>query len=76
MKTTDEYKQKLLAELIEQSVKIDGLIVKIRQATEDEKLIYDQALDALRIKQKEVTQKLQQLAEPNSNAWENIGDGG
>jgi hypothetical protein len=76
MKTTDEHRQKLLAELIEQSVKIDGLIVKIRQATEDERLIYDQALDALRIKQKETTQKLQQLAAPNSNAWENIGDGG
>ena len=76
MKTTDEYRQKLVAELIEQSAKIDVLVMKSRQAAADVKLNYDQELEALRAKQRETTKKLQALEEPGSNAWENIGDGG
>ena len=76
MKTTDEYRQKLVAELIEQSAKIDVLVVKSRQATADMKLNYDQELEELRAKQRETTKKLHELEEPSSNAWENIGDGG
>jgi len=76
MKTTDEYRQKLVAELIEHSAKIDILVMKSRQATADVKLICDQDLEALRAKQRETTKKLQALEEPSSSAWENIGDGG
>jgi hypothetical protein len=76
MKTTDEYRQKLLAELIEQSATIDVLVVKSRQAAEATKLVYDQELEELRAKQRETTKKLQALEDPRSNAWENIGDGG
>jgi len=76
MKTTDEYRQKLIAELIEQSARLDVLVVKSRQDAADMKLTYDQELQELRIKQQETTQKLQALEDPNSNAWENIGDGG
>ena len=76
MKTTDDYRQKLVTELIEQSAKIDVLVVKSRQATADVKLGYDQELEKLRAKQQETTKKLQTLEEPGSNAWENIGDGG
>ena len=32
MKTTDEYRQRLIAELIEQSAKIDVLVMKSREA--------------------------------------------
>ena len=76
MKTTDEYRQKLLAELIEQSAGIDELVVKSRQAAADMRLKYNQELEELRAKQRETTKKLQMLEEPGSNAWENIGDGG
>ena len=76
MNSTDEYRQKLVAELIEQSAKIDILVVKSRQAMADVKLNYDQELEELRAKQRETTKKLQALEEPGSNVWENIGDGG
>ena len=76
MKTTDEYRQKLLAELIEQSAMIDVLVVKSRQEAAVAKLSYDQELEELRVKQQETTKKLQGLEEPSSNTWENIGDGG
>ena len=76
MKTTDEYRQKLVAELIEQSARIDVLVVKSMQAAADVKLDYDQELEKLRSKQQVTTKKLHELEEPSSNAWENIGDGG
>ena len=76
MKTIDKYRQKLVDELIEQSARIDILVVKSRQAAADVKLNYDQELEELRAKQQESTKKLQELEESGSNAWENIGDGG
>ena len=76
MKTIDEYRQKLLAELIEQSAMIDVLVVKSRQGEAIAKQAYDQELEELRAKQRETTKKLQDLEDPNCNAWENIGDGG
>jgi len=72
MKTTDEYRQRLIAELIEQSAKIDVLVMKSREA----QLNYDQELEELRDKQRVTTQKLHDLEDSNSTAWENIGDGG
>ena len=71
MKTTDEYSQKLV-ELIEQSAKIDILVVKSLQSAADVK----QELEELRAKQRETTQILHKLEEPGSNVWENIGGGG
>ena len=76
MKTADEYRQKLVTELIEQSARIDVLVVKSRQATTDMKSSYDQELEDLRTKQRETTNILHELEEPGSNVWENIGDGG
>jgi hypothetical protein len=76
MKTTDEYRQKLVAELIEQSAKIDVLLVKSRQAATGLKPNYDQELEELRAKQRETTKKLHALEETSSNDWENIGGGG
>jgi len=76
MKTIDEYRQKLINELIDQSAQIDVLVVKSRQAATDENLNCDQELEELRAKQRETTKKLHELEELSSNAWENIGDGG
>ena len=72
MKTTDEYRQRLIAELIEQSAKIDLLVMKSRKV----QLNYDQELEELRDKQRVTTQKLHDLEDSNSTAWENIGEGG
>ena len=72
MKTTDEYRQRLIAELIEQSAKIDALVMKSREA----QLSHDQELEELRDKQRVTTQKLHDLEDSNCTAWENIGDGG
>ena len=76
MKSTDEYRQRLLAELIEQSAKIDILVVKYRQAAADMTFNYDQELEELRAKQRITTNKLHQLEDASSTVWENIGDGG
>jgi len=76
MKTTDEYRQRLIAELIEQSARIDVLVMKSREVPADVKLNFDQELEVLRDKQRVTTQKLHDLEDSNSTAWENIGDGG
>ena len=77
MNTTNEYRRTLVAELIEQSARIDVLVVKSRQAAAEEKLNYDQELEKLRAKQRETTKKLHELEQAaSSNDWENIGDGG
>jgi membrane protein involved in colicin uptake len=75
MNTTDEYRQNLV-ELIDQSARIDILVVKSRQAEADIKMNYDQELEELRAKQRETTKKLHTLEESSNNAWENIGGGG
>ena len=72
MKTTDDYRQRLIAELIEQSAKIDALVMKSREA----QLSHDQELEELRDKQRITTQKLHDLEDFNRTSWENIGDGG
>ncbi|MDD5578835.1 MAG: hypothetical protein PHY16_06070 [Methylobacter sp.] len=75
MNTTNEYQEILMAELAEQSARIDALVAKSQQAA-DMKLNIDHELEKLRAKQKETIKKLKELEEPNKNAWENIGDGG
>ncbi|CAA9891788.1 conserved hypothetical protein [Candidatus Methylobacter favarea] len=75
MKATNEYREKLMAELVEQSARIDLLIAKSRQAA-DMKLNIDHELEEWRAKQRDTTKKLKELEEPSGSAWENIGDGG
>ncbi|NOT13112.1 MAG: hypothetical protein HOP23_14965 [Methylococcaceae bacterium] len=76
MLTTDEKRQQLLTELIEQSAQIDSLVVKSRQASPHLGTDYSQELEILRAKQRETTEKLHALEEFSSTSWENIGDGG
>ena len=76
MKATDVFRQKLVAELIDQSAKIDVLVMKSREASADNKHKYEQELEGLRARQRETTNKLHELEEVSSTAWENIGDGG
>ena len=76
MKTTDEYRQRLLTELFEQSAKIDVLVIKSQQEANKLLLEYNQELEELRAKQIITTNKLHDLENSNSTVWENIGDGG
>ncbi|MEY3191118.1 MAG: hypothetical protein RIS10_1235 [Pseudomonadota bacterium] len=76
MTLKDEYRKKLIAELIEQSAEIDILVIKLRQSTIDSNLNNIQTLEDLRTKQLITTNKLHDLEMTTSNAWENIGDGG
>jgi hypothetical protein len=76
MTLKDEYRKKLIAELIEQSAEIDILVIKLRQSTIDSNLNNIQTLEELRTKQLITTNKLHDLEMTTSNAWENIGDGG
>jgi len=72
MKTTDAYRQRLLTELIEHSAQIDALVIKSRQAGTN----VNKELEALRTQQQITTNKLHDLEDSNSSAWENTGDGG
>jgi hypothetical protein len=76
MTLKDEYRKKLIAELIGQSAEIDILVIKLRQSTIDSNLNNIQTLEDLRTKQLITTNKLHDLEMTTSNAWENIGDGG
>ena len=76
MTLKDEYRKKLIAELIEQSAEIDILVIKLRQSTIDSNLNNIQTLEDLRSKQLITTNKLHDLEMTTSNACENIGDGG
>ena len=76
MTLKDEYRKKLIAELIEQSAEIDILVIKLRQSTNDSNLNNIQTLEDLRTKQLITTNKLHDLEMTTSNSWENIGDGG
>ncbi len=76
MKIIDEYRQNLVAELIENSANIDLLVVKSRQVSVEMKYSIDQTLEELRVKLREITAKLNELEGVASNSWENIGGGG
>ena len=76
MTLKDEYRKKLIAELIEQSAEIDILVIKLGQSTIASNLNNIQTLEDLRSKQLITTNKLHDLEMTTSNAWENIGDGG
>ncbi|MEQ1636020.1 MAG: hypothetical protein ABL903_04960 [Methylococcales bacterium] len=75
MKTTGETRQQLLDELIEHSAQIDRLVLDSKQ-TVGANQPHDQELQTLRLRQQAITEKLHGLEKSNSNAWENIGDGG
>ncbi|MCX7099595.1 MAG: hypothetical protein NTV43_17010 [Methylococcales bacterium] len=75
MNTTDEYRQKLVTELIAHSARIDTLVVNARQSGLANPEA-EQELETLRAQQREITKKLHELEASGSNTWENIGDGG
>jgi hypothetical protein len=76
MIATNESRQHLVKELIEQSAQIDRLVTMSRQATTEATRDVARDLENLRAKQRELTQQLHASEESSSNSWENIGGGG
>lgn len=76
MIATTQSRQNLLAELIEHSAQIDQLVAISKQTPTNATLDYQQDLEALRARQREITQQLHASEESGSNSWENIGGGG
>jgi conjugal transfer/entry exclusion protein len=76
MIATNESRQHLVEELIEQSAQIDRLVTMSRQATTEAARDVAHDLETLRAKQRELTQQLHASEETGSNSWENIGGGG
>ena len=76
MIATNESRQHLVEELIEQSAQIDRLVTMSRQATTEATRDVARDLENLRAKQRELTQQLHASEESSSNSWENIGGGG
>lgn len=75
MNTTNEHREKLFADLIDHSTKINQLVVQSKQ-TSARSIAIERELKQLRAQQVGITQKLHAIEEPNSNIWENIGNGG
>ena len=76
MMATNENRQHLVAELIEHSAQIDRMVTISRQSSAAVAVDYSQDLEALRARQREITQELHASEETGSNNWENIGGGG
>jgi hypothetical protein len=76
MITTNESRQHLVNELIEHSAQIDRLVAISRQPSAENIQSHSADLEALRARQRELTQQLHASEEPSSNSWENIGGGG
>jgi hypothetical protein len=78
MIATNQSRQHLVAELIEHSAQIDRLVAISRTASADGSVNHNhnQDLEALRARQREITQQLHASEESGSNSWENIGGGG
>lgn len=69
------YQEKIEAQLKELAGKIEVLIAKAERAKEGAKVKYGPQIEALRAKQESVRQKLRDLKEPGSAAWEDLMKG-
>ncbi|QXP83244.1 coiled coil domain-containing protein [Methylococcus sp. Mc7] len=72
MKTKDEYIESLASELKEWSAQIDLLAAKAENAAANVKLKYLEELDALRAKQHAAAEKMKELQDDSSDAWETV----
>lgn len=68
MSVKDEYRKKLIDELIQQSAEIDLLVIKLRQSTINSNLKNIEELEDLRAKQFITTNKLHDLEIASSNS--------
>jgi uncharacterized coiled-coil DUF342 family protein len=74
-KNSEEYIDKLAAQLKEWSAKIDELESKARAAKTDVKTGYDNQIKQLKDKRDAATQKLQELKGASTDAWDTLKAG-
>lgn len=72
MESKKAYQEKLEAQLKEWSAKIEELKGKGKKATAEAKVELDKQIEALRAKQEVVQQKVKQIKEAGSEAWEKL----
>ena len=69
------YQEKIETQLKGFAAKINVFAAKAEQAKEEAKVKYAKQLEGLRAKQESVRQKLQDLKEPGSEAWDDLKQG-
>ncbi len=71
----DAYVRKLKAKIDEWNAEIDKLMAKADQAGAEAKIKYRHQLDDLRVKRKEVEDRLAALQEAGESSWEGLKHG-
>jgi galactokinase/mevalonate kinase-like predicted kinase len=74
-KTDEAYRQKQRADLKELTARLQLLEAKAEKASADVKMSYNQELRNLREKQKEASEKIEQLREATGEAWQEVKKG-
>jgi len=72
MDAKELYRQKLDAQLKEWNAKVNLLAAKVENATADAKIRYARQLDEIKAKQTEIKEKLTELENAGSGAWESV----
>ena len=75
MTDKDAYVQKLHAKLDEWNAEIDKLMARADKAEADSRVEYQKQIDILRDKRAHAEQKLNEVREAGSGAWEDLKSG-
>lgn len=75
MDDKDAYREKAKARLDQWRAEIDKLQAKAAEASADTKIEYEKQLQALRDKQQEMRQQLDELGSASGDAWKDIKAG-
>lgn len=75
MENKKAYQERMEAELREWQAKIDVLKAKADKAQADQKLEYEEEIEALREKQEQVRERLEELQDAGEDAWQEVKAG-
>ena len=75
MNSRDEYVRKMQAKLEEWNAEIDTLTAKAGKATSDIRNEYSEQISALKAKQANARQKIEELQQSGESAWEDLKSG-
>ena len=75
MNSREEYVRKMQAKLEEWNSEIDTLTAKASKVTSDVGNEYNEQIEALKSKQSEARQKIEELRQSGESAWEDLKSG-
>ena len=75
MSSRDEYVRRMQAKLEEWNAEIDTLTAKAGKATSDIRNEYNEQIGALKVKQANARQKIEELQQSGESAWEDMKSG-